>query len=130
MKMVVSGIDAEGDMAIISYCNNVAQWKAGTTQSSVTFPYVDPNSIIMVRSHKKLPYIAPLVLQNTTIGNSQYVIAGDVVAGRNVDSGRTAGDVTISSGVEYEIEHKGTVTLGPGFNVELGATLSITQSDY
>ena len=31
---------------------------------------LDPNSIVMVRSHGKLPYIAPLVLQNTNIQNS------------------------------------------------------------
>ena len=73
---------------------------------------------------------SPLVLQNTTIGNSQYVIAGDVVAGRNVDSGRTAGDVTISSGVNYEIEHTGSVTLAPGFKVQKGAMLSVKPSEY
>ena len=33
-------------------------------------PNVDPNSVVMVRSHGKLPYVAPLVLQNTTIQNS------------------------------------------------------------
>ncbi|MBQ7691587.1 MAG: hypothetical protein IJT30_10430 [Muribaculaceae bacterium] len=98
--------------------------------STVSFSNLNPNSIVMVYRHDKLPYIAPLVLQNTTIGNSQYVIAGDVVAGNHVDSGRTAGDVTISSGVEYEIEHKGTVTLAPGFKVEKGATFSVAPSDY
>ena len=90
----------------------------------------DPNSIVMVRSHGKLPYIAPLVLQNTNIQNSQYVIANDVVAGNHVDTGRTAGDVTVKSGVEYEIEYKGSVTLGPGFKVEKGATFSVTPSEY
>ena len=84
----------------------------------------------MVRSHRKLPYIAPLVLQNTTIGNSQYVIASDVIAGNYVDSGRTAGDVIIASGVDYEIEHKDSVTLAPGFKVEKGASLTIKPSDY
>ena len=69
-------------------------------------------------------------LQNTTIRNSQYIIASDVVAGRSVDSGRTAGDVTIAAGVDYEIEHKGTVTLAPGFKVEKGATLSVIPSEY
>ena len=90
----------------------------------------DPNSIVMVRSHGKLPYVAPLVLQNTNIQNSQYVIAGDVVAGNHVDANRTAGDVTIKSGTEYEIEYKGSVTLGPGFSVEKGATFTATPSEY
>ena len=70
------------------------------------------------------------MLQNTTINNSQYVIAGDVVAGNHVESGRTAGDVTIADGVEYEVEYKGTVTLMPGFNVEKGATFSVKPSEY
>ena len=114
----------------IAYCSNTNQGRKVAESSQVTLNNVNPNSCIMVYKHNKLPYIAPLVLQNTTIGNSQYVIAGDVVAGRNVDSGRTVGDVTISSGAEYEIEHKGFVMLGPGFMVENGATLSITPSDY
>ena len=89
----------------------------------------------MVRSHHKLPYIAPLVLQNTTIGNSQYVIASDVIAsdviaGNYVDSGRTSGDGIISSGVDYEIEHKDSVTLAPGFKVENGAKLTIKYMDF
>ena len=71
-----------------------------------------------------------IALQNTTISNSQYVIASDVVAGSNVDTGRTAGDVTISSGVEYEIEYKGSVTLDAGFSVELGASFDVTPSEY
>ena len=54
----------------------------------------------------------------------------DVAAGRSVDSGRTAGDVVIPSGVDYEIEHKGSVFLAPGFKVEKGAKVSIIQSDY
>ena len=90
----------------------------------------DPNSIVMVRSHGKLPYVAPLVLQNTNIQNSQYVIANDVVASRSVDAGRTAGDVTVKNGAEYEIEYKGSVTLGPGFKVEKGATFIVKPSEY
>ena len=84
----------------------------------------------MIYHHNKLPYIAPLVLQNTTIGRSQYVIASDVVAGSNVDNGRTAGDVTIKKEVNYEIECKGSVTLEPGFTVEKGAVFTVTPSDY
>ncbi|MBQ7691584.1 MAG: hypothetical protein IJT30_10415 [Muribaculaceae bacterium] len=57
-------------------------------------------------------------------------IDSDVVAGSNVDSGRTAGNVTIKKGVDYEIECKGSVTLKPGFTVEKGATFSVKASDY
>ena len=57
-------------------------------------------------------------------------VVSTVVAGRSVDSGRTAGDVTIAAGVDYEIEHKGSVTLAPGFKVQKGASLSIKPSEY
>ena len=57
-------------------------------------------------------------------------MASDVVAGSNVDANRTAGDVTIKSGTEYEIEYKGSVTLGPGFKVEKGAAFTVTPSEY
>ena len=84
----------------------------------------------MVRRHDKLPYIAPLVLQNTTIENSQYIIAHDVVAGSNVDAGRTVGKVTIAESANYEIEYKGMVTFAPGFEVEKGARLTVRPSEY
>ncbi len=129
-SITVSGIDSGDDIASVSYCNNTAQWAARAVNGTITFGLVDPNSSIMVRSHSKLPYIAPLVLQNTTISNSQYVIASDVVAGNHVDSGRRAGDVIIAAGVDYEIEHKGSVTLAPGFKVQKGASLSIKPSEY
>ena len=51
-------------------------------------------------------------------------------AGRNVDSNRMAGDLTIAEGSEYEIETKGKVVLAPGFKVEKGALFSVSQSDY
>lgn len=113
----------------VAYCNGRHQGRKVASGNTLMLN-IDPNSTIMAYRHNKLPYIAPLVLQNTTINKSQYVIASDVVAGSNVDNGRTAGDVTISSGTEFEIEHKGGVTLGPNFTVELGATLDITSSDY
>ena len=97
---------------------------------SATFNNADPNSSIMVYSHNYLPYIAPLYLQNERIERSQYVIANDVYAGRNVDTNRSTGDLTIAAGSEYEIETKGQVVLGPGFMVEKGALFSVTQSDY
>ena len=36
----------------------------------------------------------------------------------------------IAEGTTYEIEHKGTVSLQPGFKVEKGATFSVKPSDY
>ena len=70
------------------------------------------------------------MLQNTTLGNSQYVIATDVTAGRAIDSQRTQGDVVVEDGVEYEIEASGTVTLAGGFKVEQGATFTVKPSAY
>ena len=84
----------------------------------------------MIYKHDMIPYIAPLLLQNTTLKNSQYVIASDVVAGNSIDSKRMNGDVTVKDGVEYEIEASGTVTLQDGFIVEKGATFAVYPSCY
>ena len=51
-------------------------------------------------------------------------------SGAAVDSNRTQGDVVITSGVEYEIEAPGTVTLKDGFVVEKGATFAVYPSCY
>ena len=48
----------------------------------------------------------------------------------NVDDYVYIEDFSIAAGVDYEIEHKGTVTLAPGFKVEKGATFSVTPSEY
>ena len=84
----------------------------------------------MVYKHNYIPYIAPLLLQNENLSNSQYVIASNVIAGAAVDNNRTQGDVVITSGVEYEIEASGTVTLQNGFKVEKGATFAVYPSCY
>ena len=84
----------------------------------------------MLYRHDYIPYIAPLILQNTDLENPQYVLARKVRAGYNVDSGRTHGDVTVKSGADYEIEASDEVILGGGFNVERGASLSIFPSTY
>ena len=84
----------------------------------------------MLTRHNYIPYIAPLVLQNTTLGNSQYVIASEVLAGRSVDTGRASGDVTVPSGVNYEIEATGEVRIEGGFTVEQGAQFTIKPSEY
>lgn len=107
--------------------------KLGMTQataSSVTFNQINPNSTIMVYDSTHLPYIARLVLQNTTLNNSQYVIANDVTIGRQAESSRTFGDVTVSDDACYEIESAGKVTIEGGFNVELGASFAIYTSSY
>lgn len=91
---------------------------------------VSPNGTIMLYKHNYIPYIAPLFLQNVALSNSQYVIASDVTAGESVDSIRTPGYVTVKSGVEYEIEASGTVTLSDGFSVEKGATFAVYPSSF
>ena len=84
-----------------------------------------PDSCIMLYKHNYLPAIAPLTIQNGTISKSQYVFASTLAVGKNVDSGRTQGSVTIGSGAEYEVEATGDVLLGDGLIVEDGATLRI-----
>jgi hypothetical protein len=72
-----------------------------------------------------IPYIAPLYLQNDTINYSQYVFASTLLAGRNVDSNRTSGNIVFARGVNYEVEATGNVSLGSGLIVRNGATLKI-----
>ncbi len=84
----------------------------------------------MLYRHDYIPYIAPMVLQNVTLNNSQYVIASDVTAGHSVDSERTNGNVIVQNGTEYEIEASGTVTLQAGFSVEQGATFAVYPSCF
>ncbi len=120
-----------GEQAIMTACSNdgtvVKQYGGNNWECYLS---ASPNSTVTLMKDDHIPYIAPLVLQNTTISNSQYVIANDVVAGRNVDANRMAGDVTIADGVDYEIAHQGSVTLGPGFKVENGAKLTIKYRDF
>lgn len=128
--ITVSGISSPG-VAYVGLCCNEGFTALDTTSTgSVTFTGVRPNSTVMVYQHNYLPYIAPLSLQNTTIKKSQYVFATDVILGNHVDGNRTSGDVVIKSGVEYEIEHNGTVVLAPGFKVEKGAKFATIRSDY
>ena len=116
---------------IISYHSNDGKTgQCEVSTSNVTLTDVSPNSTIMLNKHNFIPYIAPLVLQNTDLEQSQYVFATDVTVGRSVDSGRTSGDVTVKEGTEYEIEASGEVTLAGGFKVELGARFTVQRTSY
>ena len=126
--VTVSGITEPS--TIVSYHSNDGTTGSCVTSSSVTLTGVSPNSTIMLNKHNLIPYIAPLVLQNTDLEQSQYVFATDVTAGRAVDSGRTAGNVTVKNGAEYEIEASGKVKLAGGFKVEKGARFVVQRSIY
>lgn len=69
-------------------------------------------------------------INDIAINKQQYIFASDIVAGKLVDTGRASGDVTVKSGIEYEIEASGTVTLQDGFKVEKGATFAVYPSSY
>ena len=129
-SIVIEVLNNENDTLVYGLSDGINQLMGASSSGSITFSDVNPNSTVMVYQHNYLPYIAPLFLQNERVERSQYVIANDVYAGRNVDSNRTVGDLTIAVGSEYEIESKGQVVLAPGFKVEKGALFSVTQSDY
>ena len=84
----------------------------------------------MLFKHDCVPYIAPMILQNVTLNNSQYVIASDFTAGQSVDGERAPGYVIVQNGTKYEIEASGTVTLQSGFKVETGATFAVYPSSF
>ena len=131
-RISVSGFNTNSNSAIVAcYSNNGKLRKTTTSSDSIVFNGMSPNSTVMVYKHNYIPYIAPLLLQNVELGNSQYVIASDVIAGNTIDSSnRSPGDVTVKNGIEYEIEASGTVTLQDGFKVEKGATFAIYPSCF
>ena len=79
----------------------------------------------MIYNHEHIPYIAPMLLQNCDINNSQYVYASSFSAGKAVLPNTTNGNVTIKNGAVYEIEATEDVLLGDGFIVENGAIFAV-----
>lgn len=124
----ISGIDE--DSTNVALCANDGRWLSFMVSSNVTLTGFSSNSPIMIYKYNRIPYIAPLLLQNISINKSQYIIASDVLAGRLIDNNRTSGDVTVKDGTRYEIAASGTVTLQGGFMVEKGADFIVSPSCY
>lgn len=123
-------IDTNLNMCDVIYCDNEGNVIHGHGGSPI-FRNVSPNGTIYIRLYYGIKRtIAPLLMQNYSITNSQYVIASDVIAGYEIDSNRTNGNVVVNNGVEYEIEASGTVTLEDGFKVEKGATFAVYPSSF
>lgn len=127
-SITVSGIPASSTVAYFS--NDTTAGCVTASSSTVTLTGVSPNSTVMVSKRGYLPYIAPLLIQDTEIEDSQYVIASSVAAGYSVDNNRTAGDVVVKDGTEFEIEASGEVRLDGGFSVEKGAYFSVMPSSF
>ena len=131
-SITISNVDVDSAIVAYSFMQTVPHQGNDTIQlgASVIFKNISPNSTIMVFKHDCIPYIAPLLLQNTDISKSQYILASDVAAGNSIDSNRTTGDVTIKSGATFEIEASGDVLLNGGFCVEKGASIGIFPSNF
>ncbi len=113
---------------IIGCCDNDGNVrKIENVYGNYTINGTSPSTSVMVYDyyHEYIPYIAPMLLQNCNINNSQYVYASSFSAGRSVSSFMSNGNVTIKNGAIYEIEASGDVHLGEGFIVENGATFAI-----
>ena len=111
---------------IISYCDN--EGNVGSFYGSDDFGFIlnlSPSAIVMIYNHEHIPYIAPMLLQNCDINNSQYVYASSFSAGKAVLPNTTNGNVTIKNGAVYEIEATEDVLLGDGFIVENGAIFAV-----
>lgn len=127
--VTISGIDILPSRVSYMTKNNLMTSKL-VNSPTVRLTNASPNSTIMLYKHDCIPYIAPLLLQNTNINTSQYVIAKDVSAGYSVDNIRLPGDVTVKNGTQFEIEAQGSVTLHGGFKVEKGATFAVHPSSF
>ena len=67
----------------IAYCDN--EENVGRKYGSDGFDFLNgmtPSTTIMVYNHEHIPYIAPLLLQNCNINNSQYVYASSFSLGQ------------------------------------------------
>ena len=120
---IVHGVTANDTIA---YCDN--NGNVGINTGMNGFIYLNglsPSATVMVYSYNHIPYIAPLLLQNCDINNSQYVYASSFSAGRNVDPLIGSGNVTIKSGAVYEIDATDDILLSEGFIVENGATFAV-----
>ncbi len=110
----------------IAYCDNYGhQGTIVGNDNSFTFIPAHPTSTLMIYNHEHIPYIAPMMLQNCEISNSQYIYASSFSAGKSILPNNTPGNVIIKNGVEYEIEATDDVLLGEGLIVENGATFAI-----
>lgn len=111
---------------IISYCDNEGNVGRFYGRDDLGFILnLSPSAIVMIYNHEHIPYIAPMMLQNCEISNSQYVYASSFSAGRNVIPNNTQGVVTIKNGAVYEIDATDNVYLGEGFIVKNGATFNV-----
>ena len=128
--ITVSGNECT-DSTIVSIVDNNDRVQSCLLRSgSVIFSNTNPNAMITLHKHNNIPYLIPMLLQNITLTRSQYIIAGDVIAGYSIDSNRTSGNVIIQSGIDYEIEASGEVRLEGGFKVEKGAKFVINPSCF
>lgn len=119
----VSGIS---NTDTIAFCDNYGhQGTIVGSDNNSMFISAHPSSTLMVFNHDHIPYIAPMMLQNCEISNSQYVYASSFSAGKSILPNNTHGNVTIKNGAEYEIEATDDVFLGEGFIVENGATFAL-----
>ena len=128
-SITISGIQ-DTYSAIVVYYNNDGECITKVSSSDCIFNNVSPNGSVMLFQHNYIPFIAPLVLQNTTMNHSQYLIATDVTAGHSIDANRTNGDVIIKNGINYEIEASGIVRLDDGFKVEKGGRFAVYPSAF
>ena len=117
-SIVVSGLTS---LDTVAYTNNAGEsLRLLPTAGNCTINNISPNGCIMVYRHNYIPYIAPLILQNETIENDQYIIATSLTAGNHVDANRTSGDFIIPSAKQFEVEYSDKVVLAPGFKVNKG----------
>lgn len=106
------------------------QQKTSFPNSSFTFNNVPPNCIVSLISENKLPYVAPLYLQNEEVEGKHLIChVNSVSIGSNVSNQITSGDFIVKSGADVSIQATDNVLLDCGFEVELGASFEIFNTN-
>ena len=88
------------------------------------------NKVITLHGRNYLPVILPVIIQNTLMKGTHYLLTNDVVCGSNIlpTSETWQSTVIFKSGSDYTFEKKGTFTITKGVVVEKGAKLKVINS--
>ena len=100
------------------------------TSGSNPVGYNPANKVITLHGRNYLPVILPVIIQNTLMEGTHYLLTKDVVCGSHIlpTSETWQSTVVFKNGSDYTFEKKGNFTITKGVVVEKGAKLKIINS--